>query len=136
MTSRAKTKLTEQLIHIRDMTLSCHIGVTDAERLRAQRLRLNVTLTLKPQTTPDDTIEQTINYGTLAKAIRDTVLNTNVCLLETLFEQVADVCFFDPRIRKAQIRIEKLDRYHDIAGIGIEMTRERSTANKKAPARA
>lgn len=135
MAPRKKTKLTEQLIHIRDMTLSCHIGVTDAERLRAQRLRLNVTLTLKPQTTPDDTIEQTINYGTLAKAIRETVLNTNVRLLETLFDQVADVCFFDPRIRKAQIKIEKLDRDHDIAGIGIEMTRERRATNKTTPAK-
>ncbi len=133
MAARKKTKLTEQLIHIRDMTLSCHIGVTEAERLRTQRLRLNVTLTLKPQTTPDDKIEQTINYGTLARVIRETVLNTNVRLLETLFEQVADVCFFDPRIRKTQIKIEKLDRYHDIAGIGIEMTRERSVTRKTTP---
>ena len=46
-------------------------------------------------------------------------------LLETLFEEITAACFFDPRITKAAVRIEKLDRYHDIAGIGIEMVRER-----------
>ena len=72
----AHSTLTRQVIHIRDMTLSCHIGLTEAERARAQRLRLNVALTLVPQATCEDCIEETINYGTLARAIRETLLQT------------------------------------------------------------
>ncbi|WP_343562289.1 dihydroneopterin aldolase [Kiloniella sp. b19] len=120
------TTLTEQLIHIRDMTVSCHIGLTDEERERPQRLRLNVTLTLDPQATPNDAIDETINYGTLTKVVRQTVLENRVRLLETLFDQVVEACFFDDRIKKVAVKIEKLDRYPDVAGIGIEMVRERN----------
>jgi dihydroneopterin aldolase len=42
-----------------------------------------------------------------------------------LAEQVAANCFFDERIVSVRVRIEKLDRYADVGGIGIELERRR-----------
>jgi dihydroneopterin aldolase len=46
-------------------------------------------------------------------------------LLETLAEGVAAACFFDARVTAAKVRIEKLDRYADVSGVGIEIERRR-----------
>ena len=58
--------------------------------------------------------------------VRRTCLKADVQLLETLAEQVIANCFFDDRILAVQVRIEKLDRYADVGGIGIELERRRN----------
>ncbi|WP_020591121.1 dihydroneopterin aldolase [Kiloniella laminariae] len=121
-----KSNLTEQRLVVRDLTLSCHIGLTDEERLRPQRLRVSLELSLNPVAVNDDQIDETVNYGTLVKKVRDVCLKNNVRLLETLATQISEACFFDERIKTVAMRIEKLDRYPDVAGVGIEITRTRS----------
>ncbi len=57
--------------------------------------------------------------------IRRVCAETRPRLLETLAEAIAEACFFDARTRRARVRVEKLDRYSDAAGIGIEIERQR-----------
>jgi len=130
MTSEKSTisgsQLTEQKLTVRDLTLSCNIGLTEEERLRPQRLKVNLELTLNPLPVLNDEINETINYGTLVKKVRNVCLQTKVKLLETLANDISETCFFDDRIKTVHMRIEKLDRYPDVAGVGIEITRHRS----------
>ncbi|KLN62225.1 hypothetical protein WH96_01490 [Kiloniella spongiae] len=120
------SQLTEQKLAVRDLTLSCNIGLTEEERLRPQRLKVNLELTLNPLPVLNDEIDETINYGTLVKKVRNVCLQTKVKLLETLANDISETCFFDDRIKAVHMRIEKLDRYPDVAGVGIEITRRRS----------
>ncbi|WP_085907291.1 dihydroneopterin aldolase [Kiloniella majae] len=120
------SQLTEQKLTVRDLTLSCNIGLTEEERLRPQRLKVNLELTLNPLPVLKDEIDETINYGTLVKKVRNVCLQTKVKLLETLANDISETCFFDDRIKTVHMRIEKLDRYPDVAGVGIEITRHRS----------
>ncbi len=130
MTSEKSTisgsQLIEQKLTVRDLTLSCNIGLTEEERLRPQRLKVNLELTLNPLPVLNDEINETINYGTLVKKVRNVCLQTKVKLLETLANDISETCFFDDRIKTVHMRIEKLDRYPDVAGVGIEITRHRS----------
>ncbi|WP_419903810.1 dihydroneopterin aldolase [Kiloniella sp.] len=130
MASENKTttdsNLTEQKLVVRDLSLSCHIGLTEEERLRPQRLKLTLELTLNPVPVINDEIDETINYGVLVKKVRNVCLETKVKLLETLANDISETCFFDDRIKIVHMRIEKLDRYPDVAGVGIEITRTRS----------
>src|SRR3546814_9852487 len=73
-----------------------------------------------------DTITELVYYGRLAKAGRNHVLSTTFRLLETLAEELSEVCFGFAPVSETRVRIEKLDRYADIGGIGVEITRRRS----------
>jgi dihydroneopterin aldolase len=121
----AATEVTAQRIIVRDLSLSCRIGVTADERARRQRIRLNLTIEVTPDPPSEDRIAEVVHYGHLVDRVRRTCVTANVQLLETLAEQVAANCFFDPRIVSVRVRIEKLDRYADVGGIGIELERRR-----------
>jgi len=123
---RPKSKVLAQRILIRDLTLSCSIGVSEEERARRQRLRINIELVVDYPPPTRDNINEVVDYGRLAKAIRNHCLDTTFRLLETLAEELSDVCFSFPPVRETWIRIEKLDRFADIGGIGVEIARQRS----------
>lgn len=120
-----ETEVTAQRIIVRDLSLSCRIGVTEEERARRQRIRLNLRLDVVPTPPVEDRIAEVVHYGHLVDRVRRTCLRADVQLLETLAEQVIANCFFDDRIVLVRVRIEKLDRYADVGGIGIELERRR-----------
>lgn len=119
------TEVAAQRIIVRDLSLSCRIGVTEDERARRQRIRINLTLELVPDPPVEDRIAEVVHYGHLVDRVRRTCLKADVQLLETLAEQVIANCFFDDRIVFVRARIEKLDRYADVGGVGIELERRR-----------
>ena len=123
---RVKSDVVSQRIVIRDLTLSCSIGVSDEERARRQRLRINIELAVDYPPPSRDTLSEVVDYGRLAAAVRTHVLGTTFRLLETLAEELSDVCFGFPSVSETRVRIEKVDRYADIAGIGVEIARRRN----------
>ena len=125
---RVKSDVLSQRIVIRDLTLSCSIGVSEEERARRQRLRINIELAVDYPPPSRDNISEVVDYGRLAKAVRNHCLTTNFRLLETLAEELSDVCFGFPPVSETRVRIEKLDRYADIGGIGVEIARRRCDA--------
>lgn len=122
---RVKSDVLSQHIVIRDLTLSCSIGVSEEERARRQRLRINIELLVDYPPPSRDNINEVVDYGKLAKAVRNHCLNTTFRLLETLAEELSEVCFGFPPVIETRVRIEKLDRYADIGGIGVEIARKR-----------
>src|SRR3546814_10021290 len=123
---RVKSSVLSQRIFIRDLTLSCSIGVSEEERARRQRLRINIELAVDYPPPSRDTITEVVDYGRLAKAVRNHVLSTTFRLLETLAEELSEVCFGFAPVSGTRVRIETIDRYADIGGIGVEITRRRS----------
>ena len=123
---RGETDVAAQRIIVRDLSLSCRIGVTEDERARRQRIRLNLEIEVAPDPPRDDRIAEVVHYGHLVSRVRRACLTAEAQLLETLAEEVAAACFFDERILATRVRIEKLDRYADVGGVGIEIERRRT----------
>jgi len=121
-------RATRQRIVINDLTVACRIGVTDKERAKHQRLRINLTLDVQPSLPRLDRIGEVVDYGALAAKVRDVCAEAEVRLLESLAGQLAGTCFEDSRVKRARVRIEKLDRYTDMFAIGCETTFERAGA--------
>lgn len=124
----AETLITAQRILVRDLILPCHIGVSAKERSQLQRLCFNLELELVPKAPHKDQIDETVHYGHLVEKLRKVCDETKVKLIETLAEHIAAACFFDSRVLQTRVRIEKLDRYGDIGGIGIEIERRRQSS--------
>ncbi len=111
---------TAQRILLSDLTLACRIGVTEEERAQRQRLRFNIQLETRAEPPRKDKITEVVDYGPLAARIRNVCAEAEFRLLESLAGRIAQACFFDARVASARIRIEKLDRYPDVGGVGCE----------------
>ena len=101
------------------------IGAYAEERGVLQRVRFDVTLEVARNTAHiDDNQYRVVSYDDLVGAIEALIEGPRMNLLETFAEGLAHRVLIDPRARRVQIRIEKLDRL-DGAGLGIEIVRMR-----------
>jgi dihydroneopterin aldolase len=130
--SQAAVAVTAQRILLSDLTLPCRIGVTEEERAQRQRLRFNLRIEVRPDPPPDppqqDRIAEVVDYGRLVERIRGVCAEVEFRLIESLSERIAQACFLDERVIGAKVRIEKLDRYPDVGGIGSEFEYRRDDA--------
>ncbi len=124
--ARAAITVTAQRILMSDLTLPCRIGVTEEERAERQRLRFNLELEVRPDPPREDKIAEVVDYAQLVARIRGVCAEVEYRLLESLSERVGQACFLDPRVIAARVRIEKLDRYPDVGGIGCEFEYRRN----------
>lgn len=114
-------------LFVRDLELAGHIGVRAHELGRAQRVRINLELTVRAPATPlEDRYENVVCYDEVTAAVRRLVAAGHVNLVETLAERIAALCLEDPRVDVAKVRVEKLDVYPDAAGVGVEIERFQS----------
>lgn len=119
------TRVARQRIAVRDLTLACRLGVSERERAKTQRIRVNVELEVAPQRPLDDDPARIVDYRGIVPSIREIVQDGAPRLLESLADRIAAACFYDARTQVVRVRIEKLDRYSDAAGIGVEVEHTR-----------
>ncbi|MEE8622459.1 MAG: dihydroneopterin aldolase [Alphaproteobacteria bacterium] len=111
-------------VFIRDLVLSCDIGVHRRERGTRQRVRINLDLALREGATPvNDRIGDVVCYEEVADGVRRIASDGHVNLVETLAERIAAFCLEDPRVVSVKVRVEKLDVFPDAAGAGVEIER-------------
>ncbi len=110
----------------------CTIGVKDAERIKPQKLILDITLFIDIlHNAMDDAIENTVNYETVAKQIISITKITKFTLIESLAEHLATFCLTYKQVASVTIRIDKPSALTHLAGsVGVEITRFKLT--KKA----
>lgn len=119
------TEAKGQRIFIRDLQLPCRIGVTKSERRNRQRLAINLDMEIDPRRVRKDRISEVVDYTDIIAEVRSIALESEFRLLESLAEQLAQACFFHPRIVGVRVRVEKLDLVSEAAGVGIEIDRRR-----------
>jgi 7,8-dihydroneopterin aldolase/epimerase/oxygenase len=111
---------------IRDLVLECLIGVHKHEQRKPQRIRINVDLAVREAgRTRSDKLTDVVDYEEVADRIRAIVASGHVNLVETLAENIAEMCLADPRIAAVRVRVEKLDIFPDAAAVGVEIERSR-----------
>lgn len=121
----AETEVIRQKIVVRDLIVPVYIGITESERASAQRLCLNLEVTVRSQEEVPDDIACVLHYGQLVSQLRKICQDTQAKLLERLAEEIATAVFAFPDVCDCRVKIEKIDRYADVAGIGIELERRR-----------
>lgn len=121
----AATRVTAQRMFVRDLTLTAHLGVSERERSKPQRLRINVELEVEPERPIHDDPHHIVDYRSVVPSIREIAQDGAPRLLESLADRIADACFYDSRTIMVRVRIEKLDRYSDAAGVGVEVEHRR-----------
>jgi dihydroneopterin aldolase len=110
-------------VFVRDLVLSCMIGVHRHERSGAQRVRINLDLAVREGRNLDDDLSNVVCYERITVGVREIVSRGHINLVETLAEEIADMCLRDWRVRSVRVRIEKLDVFPDVTSVGVEIER-------------
>ncbi|MHA1113643.1 MAG: dihydroneopterin aldolase [Alphaproteobacteria bacterium] len=112
-------------VFVRDLVLPCRIGARKHEHGRRQRVRFNLDLTVHEGDGPiEDRLTNVVCYEDIVRGVRRLAAAGHIHLVETLAEQVAEMCLTDARVASARVRVEKLDVFADATAVGVEIVRE------------
>jgi dihydroneopterin aldolase len=119
-------------LFIRDLVLMSNIGVYPQEHLAPQRVRINVEVRVQPPDAPiNDDIGNVLSYEDIVTAIKHLIGRGHINLVETLADEIADLCLADARAEEVRVKVEKLDIVPEAASVGVEIERRRA---RPAPA--
>lgn len=95
-------------IHVSNLALNLHVGVTDEEQAHPQRL--TVSLTLRPRrgfAGLEDRIENTVNYSAVCAAIRALATAHPRRLIETLASEIAETVLARFPVASVDVELRK-----------------------------
>ena len=122
----ASAKARVRHVFVRDLDLQALIGIYDHEKIKPQRIVVNVDLSVQEAEGPmSDDIDHVVSYEIVVKKIEAIVAAGHVNLVETLAEKFAEACLRDKRVLAARVRIEKPDIIPNARSVGVEIERGR-----------
>lgn len=95
-------------IHVRDLEVSCHIGVGPEERATAQILRVDIVM-FPPNGLHGlaDDLRQTVDYHAVCLAVQALASARQRCLVETLAEEILQLLRTDFAVHRASVTLKK-----------------------------
>ena len=113
-------------VFVRDLEVMATLGIHEHEKLKAQRIIVNIDLSVKEGEGPMvDDIRNVVSYEIVVKKVEAIIARGHVNLVETLAELFAEACLKDKRVMAARVRIEKPDIIKNARSVGIEIERLR-----------
>ncbi len=114
-------------IFIKDLHCRGVIGISDQERAQPQDILVNVTLFCDiSKAGQSDTLEDSVNYRTVAKRILAHVEKIGRYTVEALATDLAGICLEDRRVAKARVRVEKPGAVRFATSVGVEIERSQT----------
>jgi dihydroneopterin aldolase len=111
-------------VFIRDMVIDCSIGIYTHEKEHEQRVRINLDLAVgEGEISINDDIRNVISYEDIARGIEAIIEVGHINLVETLAENIAEMCLEDKRVFSARVSVEKLDIIASAESVGVEIER-------------
>ncbi len=111
-------------IFIEDLLIRTVIGVSEREREQPQDILVNVTVfTNTEKAGKSDSVDDIVNYRTLAKKI---VAHTDVVhryTVEALAADIAEICLAVPEAAGVRVKVEKPGAVRFSKSVGVIITR-------------
>lgn len=113
-------------IIIRDLQARGPIGITDEERMSPQDILINAELfTDTRKAAETDSIDDCVNYSTVAKKILNLAAENRRKTVEALARDIADMCLENELVKKVLIRVEKTSAVRFTKSVGVEIERSK-----------
>ncbi len=95
-------------IYIKNLLVSCIIGVFPEEREKKQELMFNIELSTDLRAAgKSDNLADTVDYFALENEIVKMVSASSFQLIESLAERTAEICLADSKVSSVKVIIEK-----------------------------
>jgi dihydroneopterin aldolase len=116
-----------QFICINDLEVMMHIGVTEEERQKAQRVIFSLDAEIIPQTNwQKDNIDNVVSYVDIIEMIEALAEERkDIKLLETLAEMILESCFKNKQITSVDLSIQKPDVIDNVESVGVKFSTKR-----------
>ena len=116
----------EDRIIIKELQIECLIGVNPEERVRKQRVTVDIELSADlGAACRSDSIEDTISYSDLASRILEHAQSSSYLLIEKLAEEIARICLAPQRARSVKVVVKKPGVLSRASYAGIELHRKK-----------
>ena len=113
-------------VFVRDLDLMAVIGIYDQEKVKPQRIVVNIDLSVSEGPNPGaDDIGHVVSYEIVVKKVEAIIAEGHINLVETLCEKIAAACLKDKRVMAARVRVEKPDVIENARSVGVEIERVR-----------
>jgi dihydroneopterin aldolase len=113
-------------VFVRDLDLMASIGIYATEKVKPQRIIVNIDLSVQEGQGPnDDDIGHVVSYEIVVKKVEAILAEGHINLVETLCEKIAAACLKDRRVMAARVRVEKPDIIPNAKSVGVEIERTR-----------
>jgi len=114
-------------IVIRDLLVRGIVGINPEERKNRQDVLVNVTMEADTRkAAASDSIEDAVNYRSVAKAIIAHIERGDAQLVERLADEIANICLStDHRIESVEATVEKPGAVRFASSVGVTVYRTR-----------
>ena len=126
-----KLKLKEKFrykrkVVIKNLVLNIFIGIHNFEKKKKQRVRFNIEVITNPNVKPNnEDLSSILNYEDLVNKLKLLVKKRHHELIEDLAENLFEIIFQNRLVRKANVKIEKLDIIENSESVGIDFSKSR-----------
>ena len=118
-------------IFLEDLRVSCIIGARPRERRGSQEIRIDVCLHADLRKAgSSDRLEDTVDYGCLAREITDMAESSSFQLLERLAEEVAALALASPKVRRVEVKVSKPSALPSGRAAAVQVVRDRSSGTR------
>jgi dihydroneopterin aldolase len=116
-------------VRIHDLRVPAYLGVRDWERHVRQIVVIDLELTVDTRpAAAEDRIERAIDYGAVARRVREHVGGAHTRLIETLADRTATLVLREFAVEAVRVRITKPRVIPDARGASVEIERTRPSA--------
>jgi dihydroneopterin aldolase len=114
-------------IFIEQLRLPARIGVYEHEKSAAQDILLDIKIgfDLRPAA-QSDALAETLDYAQLCQQLAERCLQQHTELVETLAEDLAQLCLKDSRVTSVTLKLGKPHAIQQANSVGVQITRHAS----------
>lgn len=113
-------------IFIRDLRVTCIIGINPRERVEPQDVLINICMECDlAAACMSDAIEDTVNYKTLKDELVAACSHSSFFLIERLADEIASRCLRESRVRRVTVCVDKPGALTGARSVAVEVERGR-----------
>ena len=112
------------IIYLNDLRIDTVIGIFDWERRVKQTISLNIEMATDiRKAAASDTIEDTLDYKSVAKRIITFVEESEYQLVETLAERICEIILTEFNVPRVKLRLNKQGAVRGARDVGVLIER-------------
>ncbi len=113
-------------IIIRDIVVSCIVGVGEEEKRQKQDIKISVTLFADiKDACNNDNLKQTIDYEKLSLNIINSISISSFNLIEKVAEHTTQICLENSLVQAVKVKVEKTRNFTFANSVCVEIFRKR-----------
>ena len=119
-------------LQLNSLAVDCVIGELPEERVKLQRLLLDIGLEIPDTASMSDELADTVDYAALARNIRTALAEAKCRMIERAAKVAADVCMADGSVRSVEVKVTKSGAVDGLESASASLTRTTAARSMSA----